>query len=238
MIRIRSVLIVAGVSGLVFLALAIKPARTQVKPSGIVEQQRTIPLAPFNSIELHNGVKAVLRYGAAQRVTLVKGSADITQIAVTGERLVIDKCHDKCPRGYQFEVEIVTPFATSLSVHNGGVLESRGNFPLHTALSLAVAQGGTLDARAIPSHSISAAVNQGGRILARPQLTMTAAVSNGGVITYWGDPQVTSSTQHGGVVSKGEASDADKPLSDYEAPMCPLSPVTPVAPKRSRTIVI
>lgn len=236
--RTRSAVIVAAVSGLMFLGLAIKPAPTRMEGIERVAPQPAIPLASFNSIELHNGVKAVLHFGTPQRVTLLKGSPDVTQIGVTGERLVIDKCRDKCPRGYELQVEIVTPLVTAISVDNGSWLESRGNFPLHTALSLAVAHGGTLDARAISSNSITAAVNQGGRILARPQVTMTAAVSNGGVITYWGEAQVISSTQHGGVVNKGQAGDADKPLTDSAAPACPPNPTTPVTRKRPRTIVI
>ncbi|HEX6188740.1 MAG TPA: DUF2807 domain-containing protein, partial [Pyrinomonadaceae bacterium] len=116
----------------------------------------------------------------------------------------------------------------------------QGNFPLQPAMSLAVSQGGTVDARAILANNITSAVNQGGRILAKPQVTMVASVSNGGVITYWGNAQVTSSTQHGGVVTKGAADDANKPLSDVEAPdSCPTTrPTRPAGPKRSRTIVI
>jgi hypothetical protein len=171
---------------------------------------------------------------------VLKGSGDISLMTVTQERLVIDKCRDKCPRGYELHVEIVTPLINAISVRNGGVIESRGSFSLQPSISLAVSQGGTLDARAIPSNNITAAVEQGGRILSQPQTTMVASVSNGGVITYWGNPRVTSSTQHGGVVTKGAAADVNKPLSDVEAPdSCPPNhPPRPAGAKRSRTIVI
>jgi hypothetical protein len=211
-----------------------------MEPVVSVEPQQAVSLAPFSSVELNGGVKAVLQYGSPQRVTMLKGSADVSLITVTQERLVIDKCRDKCPRGYELHVEIVTPLINAISAANGGLIESQGNFPLQTAMSLAVSQGGTVDARAILANNITSAVNQGGRILAKPQMTMVASVSNGGVITYWGDAQVTSSTQHGGVVTKGAAVDLDKPLSDIEAPdSCPPNhPARPAGSKRSRTIVI
>ena len=238
MYKIRGVLLGASVIGLTFLSLAVQPTKTQMEPVASVEPQQTVPLAPFTSVEL-NGVKAVLQYGSPQRVTLLKGSDDISLITVTDERLVIDKCRDKCPRGYELQVEIVTPLINSISVANGGRIESLGSFPLHTAMSLAVSQGGMIDARAISANNIAAAVNQGGRILAKPEMTMVASVRNGGVSTYWGNAQVTSSTQHGGAVTKGAADDLDKPLSDVDAPLaCPPTPAPPASAKRSRTIVI
>jgi len=200
-----------------------------------------LSLAPFTSVELDGGVKAVLQYGSPQRVKMLKGSGDVSSITVTQARLVIDKCRDKCPRGYELHVEIVTPLITAISAANGGRIESRGNFPQQPAMSLAVSHGGTVDARTISANNITAAVAQGGRILANPQRTMVASVSNGGVITYWGNAQVTSSTQYGGAVTKGAATDLDKPLSDVETPDS-CSPNVPTPPparvKRSRTIVI
>lgn len=240
MYKIRGVLLGAGVIGLALLSLVIQPTKTQMEPVVSVEPQQAVSLAPFTSIELDGGSKAVLQYGSPQRVTMLKGSGDVSSITVTQERLVIDKCRDKCPRGYELQVAIVTPLINAISVRNGGVIESQGNFPSQTAMSLAVSHGGMIDARAILANNITAAVNQGGSILARPEITMVASVSNGGVITYWGNAQVTSSTQHGGVVTKGAAVDLDKPLSDVEAPdSCPPDhPTRPAGSKRSRTIVI
>lgn len=239
MYKIRGILLGAGVIGLAFLSLAVQPTKTQMEPVGSVEPQQTVSLAPFTSIKLNSGVKAVLQYGSPQRVTLLKGSGDISLIEVAQEQLVIDKCRDKCPRGYELQVEIVTPLINAIAVANGGLIESRGDFPLQTAMSLAVSHGGTVDARTISANNITAAVAQGGRILANPQVTMVASVSNGGVITYWGNAQVTSSTEHGGAVTKGAAIDLDKPLSDVEAPVsCPTTPAPPAGAKRSRTVVI
>jgi hypothetical protein len=241
MYKIRSVLFGAGVIGLTLLSLTVQPTKTKMEPAVSVEPQQAVTLAPFTSIELDGGVKAVLQYGSPQRMTVLKGSGDISLMTVSQERLVIDKCRDKCPRGYELHVEIVTPLIKAISVRNGGVIESRGSFPLQPSMSLAVSQGGTVDARAIPSNNITAAVEQGGRILSQPQTAMVASVSNGGVITYWGNPRITSSTQHGGVVIKGAAVDVDKPLSDVAAPdSCPPTPPAPppAGANRSRTIVI
>ncbi|MGQ0760748.1 MAG: hypothetical protein ACT4OT_01835 [Acidobacteriota bacterium] len=240
MYKIRGILLGAGVIGLTLPSVAVQPTKSQMESAVSVEPQQTLSLASFSSVELNGGVKAMLQYGSPQRVTLFKGSEDVSLITVTQERLVIDKCRDKCPRGYELHVEIVTPLINAISAANGGLIESQGNFPLQTAMSLAVSHGGTVDARAILANNITSAVNQGGRILAKPQTTMVASVSNGGVITYWGNAHVTSSSQHGGVVTKGAADDADKPLSDVEAPdSCPtVHPARPTGSKRSRTVSI
>lgn len=239
MYKLRGVMLRAGVIGLTLLSLAVQPTKSQMEPLASVEPQQALSLAPFTAVELDGGVKAVLQYGSPQRVKMLKGSGDVSLITVTQERLVIDKCRDKCPRGYELHVEIVTPLITAISAANGGTIESRGEFPHQSAMSLAVSHGGTVDARAISANNITSAVSQGGRILAHPQMTMAASVSNGGVITYWGNAQVTSSTQHGGAVTKGAATDLDKPLSEVETPVsCPATPAPPVGSKRSRTIVI
>lgn len=245
MYKIRGVLFGAGVIGLTLMSLIIQPTKTQMEPVVSVAPQQAKPMAPFTAVELNGGVKAVLHYGSPQRVTMLKGSEDVSQMTVTNERLVIDKCRDKCPRGYELQVEIVTPLITAISAANGSRIESRGSFPHQTAMSLAVSNGGTVDARAILANNITSAVNQGGRILANPQMTMVASVSNGGVITYWGNAQVTSSTQHGGAVNKGAAADLDKPLSEVDTPLSspptpapPARPASPAGAKRSRTIVI
>jgi len=194
--------------------------RAQPEPTAPVAAGAVVPLAPFTSVELRDGVKAVLQYGPVQRVTLLKGSPEVTQVAVAGgEWLVIEKCRDKCPRGYELEIEIVTPKIAGISVAHGGTIESRGSFPRQAEISLAVSNGGTIDTRSILADKITAAVAEGGRIFAKPGTIMLASVVNGGIITYWGDAQVTSSTQHGGQVTKGAAADADKPLSDFNLPL-------------------
>lgn len=151
MYKIRGVLLVIGVLGLALLSLALQPSKTRMAPMTSVATQQTVSLAPFTSVQLDSGVKAVLEYGPVQRVTLLKGSADVSVITVTQDRLVIDKCRDKCPRGYELHVEIVIPFITGISVAHGGAIESRGNFPRHTAMSLAVSHDGTVSC---PCHFV------------------------------------------------------------------------------------
>src|SRR5688572_21550652 len=68
--------------------------------------QTVVPLAPFSTIELHDGSKIILRHGPTQRVTLLKGSLAYTRFTITdGGRLVIYKCQSRCPRGYELEIE-------------------------------------------------------------------------------------------------------------------------------------
>jgi hypothetical protein len=199
--------------------------------------QNVVSVAPFTSVELRNGGKAILRYGASQRVTLIKGSLDCTEVTVVnGDRLIIDTGKKDCPRGYELEIEIVTPIIKGLAVANGGLLQSLGDFPGHTAISAAVNQGGVLDVRSISVQSVTAAVKSGGRILAKPQSSLVASVADGGVITYWGNATVTSSIRHGGIINKGTAAEADEAVSDLNpcvsaAPSIPGAP--PVPPRRS-----
>lgn len=153
--KFRGILVATGVIGLALLSLAIQPTKTQMEPAVSVEPQQGLALAPFTSVELNGGVKAVLQYGSPQRVTLLKGSEDVSRMTVTDEKLVIEKCRDKCPRGYELHVEIVTPLITAISAANGGNVESRGDFPHQTVMSLAVRHGGRLTpARSRPTTSV------------------------------------------------------------------------------------
>lgn len=177
--------------------------------------QRTGGIEPFSSIELPGGGHVALRPAATHSVTLVRGSPDYTRVSVAdGGRLVIDKCFRKCPRGYRLEVEISAPTVSSISLANGGRIQSLGNFPGQGELVLAVAHGGTVDARSMPAQRVIASVNQGGRILTVPRVSLDASVTQGGAITYWGDAQVTSSIRHGGVVTRGNAGEVNLPLSE------------------------
>jgi len=221
---------VLGVTLLSALALAMP------KP---VIAQTVVPLAPFRSVELRNGGKAILRHGPVQRVTLLKGTLDYSQVTiVSGDRLVIDKCSNKCPRGYELEIEIITPDIYGISVAHGGTIASRGNFPRLAEIRIDVSNGGTIDIRSITVDSVNASVDQGGRIFTKPQVSMSASVRQGGIITYWGDAQVTSSVEHGGVVTKGTAEEADQPISDIgpSLPSVPQSPITPTRPIQPITI--
>ena len=182
--------------------------------------QTGIQVEPFRSIELPQGGHVVLRQAPTQRVTLVRGSLNYTRLSVTHRgALVIDKCFRKCPRGYRLELEILSPNVTRLSLTNGGSIESRGSFPRQSDLAVAVAHGGTIDVRSIAAQSVTATVEQGGRILTVPRVSLVASVTQGGAIVYWGNAQVTQSIDHGGVVSKGSASEIDLPLSEIGFPV-------------------
>jgi hypothetical protein len=177
--------------------------------------QSVAPLARFRSIEIQDGAHVILLHGPAQTVRLVKGEA-CNQFSVNSTgMLIIDKNAAGCPRKYDLEVEITTPDVAEVSVANGGFIESRDSFPRQSEIDARVRNGGTIDIRAIVVDKISASVDQGGRILLKPQTILSANVANGGQITYWGDARIQQSVQHGGAITKGAAADEQKPLSEF-----------------------
>ena len=186
--------------------------------SSLQGQSESMSVASFRSVETRNGAHTILRHGPTQRVTFLKGSPDYSQVAIaSGGRLVIDKCRSKCPRGYELEVEIITPELARITVAQGGWLESRGSFARQAEIGVTVDNGGTIDIRSMSVESVTASVLGGGRILTKPISAMVASVVDGGNITYWGDARVTPSIEHGGVITKGAPSDADRPFSEVVA---------------------
>ncbi len=199
-------LCVLAITGLSSLAVAL-PSPTAA--------QAEVQVAAFDSIELHDGARVILRYGPIQRVTLIKGSLDYTNVTVVdGGRLIINKCKSRCPRGYELEIEIVTSDIASIWVNDGGTIQSQGNFPSRTEIKAGVSQGGTIDIRSMLVDSVKASVEQGGSILTTPQIALFASIEQGGNITYWGEPRVESSVKHGGDVTKGSADQIKKPVSE------------------------
>lgn len=181
-----------------------------------VPQRQSVRLAPFNSIEIVNSGHAIIRPGPAPQVTFIKGSADYTRVRVTnGGALVIEKCAVKCPRGYELELDIAVPRITSISLANGGRIQTRGTFARQEELDVEVAHGGTVDVRTMLIDRVVARINQGGRILTAPRVSLLATVRQGGNVTYWGDARVTSSVEHGGVVVKGSADELNEPLPEH-----------------------
>src|ERR1044071_1955081 len=176
--------------------------------------QTAVPVTPFRSVELHDGGHVVLRHGATQRVTLLKGSTDCAEFTLAdGGRLVIDKSkgRDKykgrCPQGYELEIEIITPDIAEIFVADGGTIESRGSFPRQAEIKTVVRNGGTIDIRTIVTDRVTASVEEGGQILTMPQVALSAGVASGGQITYWGDARVESSVRDGGTITKGTAAE-------------------------------
>ena len=191
--------------------------------------QKIVPLAPFSSVELHDGGHAILRHGPLQRVTLLNGSLDYTSVTVAdGGRLLIDSCAMHCPRGYELEIEIVTPDVAGISVNDGGTIQSVGSFPRQTEIRVAVNDGGTIDIRSMSVDTVTASVHSGGRIFTRPQNALSAKVADGGIITYWGDARVSKSIKGGGVVTRGTAAEATQPLSEPHTPVPSVPPMLPV----------
>ena len=181
----------------------------------VVGADTNIPVAAFASVDVRNGAHVTLLHGDKQRVRLVRGNPSDSQIRVDKDgRLVIDRCAAGCPRGYKLEVEIVTSEIDALSVTDGGWLRCAGSFPRQASLAAAVESGGTLDVRSMKVNDVSAAIQQGGRILTEPRASLTAAIAQGGAVIYWGSPEVQRSIVHGGVVSRGRAADRARPLED------------------------
>ena len=224
----------ATLVGIVPSALLLLPA------AGMA--QTVIPLGSFRSVTLRSGGEVIVRYAPTQRVTLLEGTGEYTNaVIVDGDRLVIDRCPDRCPEGYQLAVEILTPKIDEIRVQDGGTIRTSGRFPRQAELRAAVASGGTIDVRSMAAGRVTAAIRDGGRILARPEKTLLAKVAHGGAVVYWGTPHdVTSSIEKGGVVAKGAAADADRPLHELgpeitAVPAVPPVPrVPPVPPARTR----
>lgn len=217
--RISSLLTVAVLSTVVVLSSGAAPA--------------VIPVEQFRSVELQGGGNVIVRHGKTQRVTMLEGSLRYSRVRLAGgQRLVIDKCVTECPRGYQMQIEVITPELSAVSVSNGGTVQSRGTFPAQAAIEAGVAQGGTIDIRSIPADAVEASVDSGGRIFTHPRKTLTGTVVSGGAITYWGNARVEQSVRNGGFVARGAAADAGKPLSELNPPLLDVPPIPPVPPIR------
>jgi Putative auto-transporter adhesin, head GIN domain len=163
--------------------------------------QTSVPTAPFDSVELRGGGHVTLRYGTVERVTLLKGSTQYTQMRVEdAHRLVIDTCNSDCPLQYDLDIEIVMPRIASAAIAGGGRIESTPGFPAQNAITAAVKGGGNIDLRSVDAKDATAAVNGGGRIGLRADSQLTAAVNGGGSIRYAGNAQVTTAINGGGSV--------------------------------------
>src|SRR5687768_113955 len=102
-------------------------------PASSGAAQTVIPLGQFRSVELHNGGNVLLRHGPTQRVTLLTGSLQCTQVRLAdGQRLVINNDgHGRdCGRHERLRIEVITPELSAVSVSNGGTLQSIGAFPV------------------------------------------------------------------------------------------------------------
>jgi hypothetical protein len=176
---------------ILFAALIVTPAL-----AGTV-----VPVGSFNRIALNGGGEVILKHGATQRVTLIKGSTAHTTFTVRNDgELDIDACNFSCPRQYDLTIEIVTPSIRGAAINGGGEIHTDGAFPAEPHFAAAINGGGEIDVRAIRAGNGAASIQGGGKIMLTAASTLAASVSGGGEIVYRGNPAVTQSIQGGGEV--------------------------------------
>jgi hypothetical protein len=160
-----------------------------------------VPVPSFRSVELRGGGSVVVVPGPRQRVTLVDGSSQYTQLRVQRDgKLQIDTCNWRCPQHYRMTIRIEAPNVPDLAVTGGGSIRTNGGFAPQTQLSAAISGGGRIDASALDARDVSAAVHGGGDISVRARASLAAAINGGGLIRYAGHPEVTSAVHGGGLV--------------------------------------
>jgi hypothetical protein len=163
-----------------------------------------IPVPQFRSVELRGGGVVTIVPGPSQRVTILEGSSNFTQMRVEPDgRLRIDTCNERCPQFYRLRVEIQASRVPDLAISGGGVITANAGFAPQSHLAAAVNGGGKIDARSVEAQTVSAAVNGGGELLVRPERQLSAAVNGGGHVRYWGNPAVSMAVRGGGSVSPG-----------------------------------
>ena len=181
---------------------------------GPAASQTVIPVPDFEGIELRGGGRVILRHGPVQRVTILRGSSEVSSFEMgrretrndgrvvidNRESLVIRACSQRCPPNYRLEVEIVTAKAMALAVNGGGEILVGGTYPRQNNIAVAVNGGGHIDARALPASSVAAAINGGGNLLVRAEGALAASINGGGTIRYWGNPAVSRWVRGGGTV--------------------------------------
>lgn len=163
-----------------------------------------VQVPAFRSIELRGGGDVAIVPGQGQRVTIVEGSSQFTQVRVGRDgKLRIDACNNRCPRHYRLRIQVQSPRVPDLAVSGGGAINVQAGFRPQPQLSAAINGGGKIDARAVDTTNVSAAVNGGGELLVRARADLSAAVNGGGVIRYAGNPRVASAIHGGGLVIPG-----------------------------------
>ena len=210
-------------------ALAVGPASAQpaVAPGP----------ASFTSIELRGGGTVTVRHGPTRQVA-VRSENPGRPLRIEGNQLLIDRCTAPCRRGHRIDVEIVTPELSRVAISDGGRLVVIGDdFPRQASIAASVSSGGLIDIRSVEAGRVSAAIEHGGGILARPERELVANIAHGGNVTYWGDPTVRSSVVRGGAVQRGDEADLRRPLAALDQghappPVAPLRPLPPPRPRK------
>lgn len=178
------------------LAAAIIPLLMPAADAG------TVAVGAFSRVALHGGGHLVLKHGATQSVSLIRGSTDVTSFTIeNGNELVIAACGNTvimCPFNYDLDVEITSPNIQGISIHGGGEAEAEGPFPEQQSLAIEVHGGGDLDVRAISVRDVTAEVHGGGDAKLTATHNLVASVHGGGDITFRGHPNLVESIHGGG----------------------------------------
>jgi hypothetical protein len=163
----------------------------------------TVPVHDFRSVQLRGGGTIVLRPGPVKRVTITKGSTQVTSFTVDSRgRLTIDACTGNCPAQYDLRIEIASPTVPDVAIMGGGSIAAAPGFAPQGQISAAVNGGGNIDLRSVSASNASIAINGGGKVLAGRLQTLSASVNGGGEIRYAGNPQVSSAVRGGGIVRR------------------------------------
>jgi len=159
-----------------------------------------VPLAPFTAIDASGGANVILKHGAAQHVTLLKGDLKVTKFEVRGNTLVITPCEGfwNCPWHYNLTVEVVSPLIERIEIHGGADLDAKGPFPRQKKLIVEAHGGADVDVRAIAADEATADAHGGGDIHLGEVRALHAEAHGGGDITYRGNPQPLVMQTHGG----------------------------------------
>lgn len=158
----------------------------------------------FRSVELRGGGLVDVLPGPVQQVAIVEGTSQLTHMYVDREgMLVIRTCDEHCPPAYRLRVQIRSPQVPDLAIDGGGTIVAGPGFASQAHLSAAVNGGGRIDARPIDAARVLAAVNGGGELLVRARTSLSAAVNGGGHIRYWGTPATSIAVHGGGGVTRG-----------------------------------
>jgi len=178
--------------GIFLLSLAVSA------PAMAVE---VVPVPQFQAIELRGGGELQLRQGPVQRVTLLDGSRQFTNVSVEREgKLRIDACNARCPQHYRLRIEVQSPRVPGLGVSGGGSIRAAGGFAVQDEIAVGVNGGGKVDVRGVEGRDVAVGVNGGGQVLVRARSTLAVGVNGGGEVRYLGHPKVTSAIDGGGTV--------------------------------------
>jgi len=173
-------------------------------PAIAAAAEGAVSVDKFNAVELRGGGTITIRQGPVQRVTVIQDTSGKSSVEVVdrgdGGKLVLSSCHGVCWGPNRFEVEVVTPVMSSVTINGGGHIVAEGAFAPQGAISAAIHGGGIIDLKSMPAQSASAQIHGGGKIVVAAQSSLSAGIYGGGSIRYVGQPAVSTSIHGGGSV--------------------------------------